>query len=187
MGNVMELVAYHIVTNPDICTKFKQNLREGYPDPSVDVSHATLEMLPYLTVVVEEDWRLSYAVIRRHARETSDSEAAFNRHFPAKVFSACSQLIWQLFCWYFASQGTISMSCCGMHCDQEAFPSPGNWESMRWMSGSSKTCGGGTDALSISRAVPADLLVKISCFASITLCQAQYSARWTLWLLSTKS
>jgi cytochrome P450 len=85
-GNAMEMAAYHVVTNPDIYRELKKELRDAFPDPSVDLDYTTLEKLPYLTGVVKEGQRLSYGVISRLARATPDDGATFNGYFvPAGV------------------------------------------------------------------------------------------------------
>jgi cytochrome P450 len=85
-GNAMDTAAYHVVTNPDIYEKLKKELREAFPDPSIDLEYTTLEKLPYLTGVVKEGQRLSCGVIGRLARATPDGGATFNGYFvPAGV------------------------------------------------------------------------------------------------------
>jgi cytochrome P450 len=56
-GNAMETSAYHVVANPKIYAALTKELREAFPDPSVELDYVTLEKLPYLTGVIREGQR----------------------------------------------------------------------------------------------------------------------------------
>jgi len=80
-GNAMTICAFHVLFNPRIYARLRQELLEAFPDPTQPVDYLTLEKLPYLTAVVKEGLRLSYGVLHPLPRVVPDEGAVFNGHF----------------------------------------------------------------------------------------------------------
>ena len=81
----MEMVVYHVATNPDMYDKLKKQLRNAFQDPSTDLNYTTLEKLPYLTGVMKGDQRLSYGIISQLARATPEGLARLFNGIPTGV------------------------------------------------------------------------------------------------------
>lgn len=64
----MTVLTYHILANPAILRKLKLELQAAIPDPDINMEHAALEKLPYLTAVIKEGIRLSYGSTARLPR-----------------------------------------------------------------------------------------------------------------------
>lgn len=47
-SRALATIIYHVLENPDICTKLQQELDIAIPDATMEVSYSTLEALPYL-------------------------------------------------------------------------------------------------------------------------------------------
>jgi cytochrome P450 len=50
---------YHLLTNPILLRKLKNELQAAIPDPNISVPQSVLENLPYLTGVIKEGLRFS--------------------------------------------------------------------------------------------------------------------------------
>jgi len=113
-GNAMTLAAYNIVCNEDIYKNLAAELKEAFPDPSVELDFLTLEKLPYLTGVIKEGLRLSFGAISRLPRATPEPGAMFNG--------------------YPIPPGTIvSMSSWMMHRNEDIFPNAEKFDPSRWL------------------------------------------------------
>lgn len=64
----MTVLTYHILANPSILRKLKQELQAAIPDPDISTDQAAVERLPYLTAVIKEGVRLGYGSSARLPR-----------------------------------------------------------------------------------------------------------------------
>ncbi|KAI9784345.1 MAG: hypothetical protein M1839_002406 [Geoglossum umbratile] len=74
-ANALLLGTWHVISDPRIYRKLKDELCSAMPDPDAMVESAVLENLPYLTGVVKESLRLSYGVPGRLPRSAPASGA----------------------------------------------------------------------------------------------------------------
>lgn len=61
------MITSHLLSNPDILKKLKDELQAAFPDPDDNVL-VKLEILPYLKAIIKEGVRLSYGVASRMQR-----------------------------------------------------------------------------------------------------------------------
>lgn len=61
-GNVAMLGSYHVLQNPDVETRLREELREAWPDLNDMPKPEDLEKLPFLTAVIKESLRISPSV-----------------------------------------------------------------------------------------------------------------------------
>ena len=52
--STLSLATVYIINTPEICNRFRQELRAVYPDISKPPALAELERLPYLTAIIQE-------------------------------------------------------------------------------------------------------------------------------------
>ncbi|KAL8745471.1 MAG: hypothetical protein Q9190_002381 [Brigantiaea leucoxantha] len=65
---VMTLASFHILSQPEILKRLRQELEAAFPDLARPPTLTELERLPYLTAVIHEALRLSYGVSQRLPR-----------------------------------------------------------------------------------------------------------------------
>lgn len=112
-GNAMTIAAYHVMKNPDIYKKLREELIEAFPNPDQELKFVDLEKLPYLTGVVKEGLRLSFGVPGRLSRVVPAGGATFNGY-------------------YIAEGCCVGMSSWIMHQNADIFPNPSNFDPERW-------------------------------------------------------
>lgn len=74
----LSVITFHLLSNPAILEKLRQELEEAIPDPEKLVPVEKLEQLPYLTACIQEGLRLSYGVSTRLARISPEKVMIFN-------------------------------------------------------------------------------------------------------------
>jgi len=90
-GNAMSICAFHVIYNPRIYAKLRNELVEAFPDPSAPLDYLSLEKLPYLTGVIKEGLRLSYGVIYPLPRVVPEGGVTFNDIFIPEGVSTVPQ------------------------------------------------------------------------------------------------
>ena len=74
----VQVLTFHLLTNPDKLAKLKAELKEAIPDPSEPQSIKDMEKLPYLTALISEGLRLSMGTSNRQERVCPDEILLFN-------------------------------------------------------------------------------------------------------------
>lgn len=120
-GWALSTAAFHIINNPLIFRKLREELMRALPDPNVQLSWADLERLPYLTGCVREGVRMSYAVTTRNPR-------LFSKPITYKD-------------WTIPARTPVSMTIVDVCDDTEIFPKPRTFDPERW-AGNPKTKNG---------------------------------------------
>ena len=57
VANAMVMATCHVLENPYMHSRLKEELRAAYPDPNTEMKWTDLEKLPYLTGVIKEGLR----------------------------------------------------------------------------------------------------------------------------------
>ncbi|KAK1756780.1 cytochrome P450 [Echria macrotheca] len=113
-GNAMTAATYHVVTNPKIYSKLREELLAMPVAFGDKLSYAELEKRSYLTGVVKEGLRLSYGVIGRLPRVLPQGGGIYNG--------------------YHLPEGTVvGMSSYMQHRNPSAFPNPNVFDPERWI------------------------------------------------------
>lgn len=113
-GHALSTTSYFIVSNPEIYRKLTDELKEAFPDPSVELKFLALEKLPYLTAIIKEGLRLSFGVPGRLPRVIETEGEVFNG--------------------YKVPHGTIvGMSSWMVHRNPNIFPKPDTFVPERWL------------------------------------------------------
>ncbi|KAL7917142.1 cytochrome P450 [Trichoderma austrokoningii] len=64
-SRALATIIYHVLKNPDIHIKLRQELDVAIPDAKIEVPYSKLEALPYLTAIIRESLRISSLVPNR--------------------------------------------------------------------------------------------------------------------------
>ncbi|KAL8963291.1 MAG: hypothetical protein Q9193_000431 [Seirophora villosa] len=59
-GNAMTTMTHHVLSNPTIYKRLHQELKAAFPDDEARLDYASLEKLPYLTVLSMSSWLLHH-------------------------------------------------------------------------------------------------------------------------------
>lgn len=54
MKTTMVVACFHVLSNPGIHRRLRQELMDAFPDPTMEPTLPELEQLPYLTAVIQE-------------------------------------------------------------------------------------------------------------------------------------
>ncbi|KAK0702403.1 cytochrome P450 [Lasiosphaeris hirsuta] len=106
--------SFHIIANPDIQKKLKDELTAAIPDPDNIIPWSELEKLPYLSAVVSEALRTSFGVVQRLPR--------INR------FAA-----WKYGDYEIPPGVPVGMDQYHMHTNPDIFPEPNTFKPERWL------------------------------------------------------
>lgn len=101
-----------ILSNPEVESKLRKELKAVMPDPTVLASLSILEKLPYLSAVIKEALRVGYGICGRCGR-VADEPIQFENHIIPPGTS-------------------ITMSAALMHMDESVFPDPERFDPERW-------------------------------------------------------
>lgn len=112
-GNAMTIAAYHVMSNPSIYKKLREELTQAFPNANQEIKYIELEKLPYLTGVIKEGLRLSFGVPGRLSRVVPPGGATFNGYF---IAGGCC----------------VGMSSWLMHRNPDIFPDPDKFDPERW-------------------------------------------------------
>ena len=112
-GWALSTAAFHIINNPLVFRKLREELERALPDSSGHLSWTDLERLPYLTGCVRESVRMSYAVTTRNPRLFSQPIMYREWKIPART--------------------PVSMTIVDVCDDEKIFPSPRTFDPERWI------------------------------------------------------
>jgi len=112
-GWALSVGAFHIINNPDVYRRLRQELDEAIPDPTQPLKWADLERLPYLTGCIREAVRLSYPVSTRNPRLLS-KPLVYNE-------------------WVIPPRTPVSMTIVDVNNDEDIFPEHEKFKPERWI------------------------------------------------------
>jgi cytochrome P450 len=112
-GWALSTAAFHIINNPPVFARLREELEAAIPDPSAPLSWTELERLPYLTGCVREGVRMSYAVTTRNPR-------LFSKPMQYKD-------------WVIPARTPISMTIVDVNDDEAIFPQARTFVPERWI------------------------------------------------------
>lgn len=113
IGWALSVGAFHIINQPLIFTRLRQELEEAIPDPSNPPTWVELEKLPYLTGCIREGIRLSYPVTSRNPRLLS------------------KPLVYKD--WVIPPRTPVSMTIIDINNDEDIFPEHDKFKPERWI------------------------------------------------------
>ena len=113
-GYTLTLATYHVLSNPSIKARLRQEVKAAWPDVDEFPSWAELEKLPLLDAVIKESLRLFCGVLSRLPRVN-------NRH------------VIQYGKWDIPPGTPVSMSHHAIHHDPNIFPNPAKFDPDRWL------------------------------------------------------
>ncbi|PMD41073.1 cytochrome P450 [Hyaloscypha variabilis F] len=114
---ILTFITFHLLSNPVVLRKLKEELAKAIPDPEVVTPEATLANLPYLTGVIKEGLRLGYGICGRLYRVPQE-------HL---TFSAGD-------CDWIIPPGTpVCMTSALIHHDESVFPNSNEFRPERWI------------------------------------------------------
>jgi cytochrome P450 len=125
----MTVATFHLLSNPSILRKLKEELQSVDPEADGHVPLATLQALPYLTATINEALRLTYGATHRLHRifhepltYTPSSLAPFSPSNPQPNQE------------YFIPPSTpVSMTAVDLHQNPAIFPLPHSFRPERWI------------------------------------------------------
>lgn len=131
-------IVYHLVKQPDVAKKLKEEMTTNVPNPGTLPSWTALEQLPYLSAVILEGLRLIFDFSQerlsyepsqeRLARVAVDEELVYEDHGGSKNGSSSAKNM------YVIPRGTaVGMSACLVHLDGSVFPQPHKFRPERWL------------------------------------------------------
>jgi cytochrome P450 len=65
VGHAMACAVHHVLDDPEVYKRLREELVEAFPDESKDLGMLELEKLPYLTAVIKEGLRYAILTIQR--------------------------------------------------------------------------------------------------------------------------
>ncbi len=114
----LRTITFHLLDQPDILRKLKDELSEAMPDPKDLPPLQQLERLPFLTAIISEGMRVAYGVTSRLPRVA---------HEPLKFHE-----------WTIPPHTPISMTSVFTHDNEELFPEPQRFNPNRWLDAKGK-------------------------------------------------
>lgn len=110
---ILAIISYHVLANPDINRKLHDELHTAIPDPAQIPSWAQLQKLPYLTACIEEGLRIGFGVVQRSPR-IAPITLTYGK--------------------YVIPPGTpVSQDTYHMHTNEKVFPNPDVYRPERWL------------------------------------------------------
>jgi len=113
-ANALTTMHVHLLENPDVVQKLREELAMALPDKYGDIKLAQVEGLKYMTAVINEGLRLSYGVSSRLQR-ISPYEPLYYKS------------------WIIPPGTPVGMSSVHIHQDPTIFPDPMAFKPSRWL------------------------------------------------------
>ncbi|KAJ5923338.1 cytochrome P450 [Penicillium verhagenii] len=115
-SQALAITVFHILDNPEVLQKLKDELYHSFPDDDIIPSLDELEPLPYLSAVLKEGLRLSNIVVPRQPRVAPDEVLRFHN-------------------WEIPPGTPVSMTIYHILRDPRIFPEPTKFHPERWLLG----------------------------------------------------
>ncbi|MCJ1245681.1 hypothetical protein MMC30_002885 [Trapelia coarctata] len=113
-AQTLSVLTYHLLDNPDILRRLKDELVQAMPDPSISLPWHKLEQLPFLRAVIKEGHRIAAVITTRLIRSAPNEVLKYRE-------------------WEIPAGTPISMSQHFMHLDPTIFASPMTFNPSRWL------------------------------------------------------
>ena len=113
-AQVLTILTYHLLQNPEILSQLRKELDEAMPDLNVIADWQTLETLTFLSAVVKEGLRIAAIVTLRLAEIAPDESLVFRS-------------------WTIPPRTPVAMSAHSILRDPSIFPDPGKFDPSRWI------------------------------------------------------
>jgi cytochrome P450 len=109
----LSVIQFHLLSNPKILRKLKDELKSAMPDPNTMLSLKQAEQLPYLTAVITEGLRIGLGTTNCKTRIAPDEVLVLKSGFGGKERE-----------WRIPPGTPVSMSTPLVHLNPEIFPEP---------------------------------------------------------------
>ena len=116
----LSVATYHLLENPRMLRRLKDDLRAAIPDPSQNPRLPVLENIPYLTAILKEALRLSYGVASRLPRISPVEPIIFNDPTTGKE-------------WIIPAGTVVSMTVSLLHHDESIYTNSKAFLPERWI------------------------------------------------------
>ncbi|KAI4101078.1 MAG: hypothetical protein LQ339_005201 [Xanthoria mediterranea] len=114
VAHTLSVISYHIIANPDILSKLRDELACSLPTNGPPPKWGRLEQLPYLSAVIQEGLRVSCSVSHRLQRISPDIDLVYQQ-------------------WSIPKGTPVGMTSILMHFNPHLFPSPHTFSPNRWL------------------------------------------------------
>ncbi|KAI9769290.1 MAG: hypothetical protein M1839_003767 [Geoglossum umbratile] len=114
VGNALTVITFHLLSNPDMMRRLKQELAEVIPDVTDIPSWQRLEQLPYLSAVISEGLRVAIGVVTRSPRVSPNKTLKYHD-------------------WDIPPGTPVSVSSLVVLTNSSIFPSPLTFNPDRWL------------------------------------------------------
>lgn len=122
-ASTLASITFHLLADPSILKKLKQELATSFPDPDARPTAAQLERLPYLSAIIQEGLRCHPAVSGRMQRIAPDENLVY--HDPStKEY------------WVIPTGVSVSMDAISISMNPRIFPEPRRFLPERWIGNS---------------------------------------------------
>lgn len=111
-SNTCNVGTFHILSNPGIEKRLREELREAWPNADEHMPLEKLEKLPYLTAIIHESLRLSHGVVSPLPRIVTEATEIAGHMVPENT--------------------VVSMSQTFVHLNPDIFPEPHVFNPERW-------------------------------------------------------
>lgn len=118
-AHFLKMTSFHILANPDILKRLKEELKSAMPAGGTLPPLAKLEQLPYLSAIISEGFRKSYGVSQRLPRVSPDAPLIYKD-------------------WVIPPGTPVGMTSIFMHDNPELFPKPEVFDPDRWLKADSE-------------------------------------------------
>ena len=119
-GGTLASITFHVLANPPILKKLKEELVAAFPKPDGHPTSAQLERLPFLSAVIQEGLRLHPGATLRFQRVCPDEHLCYRDPTTNKQ--------------YVIPAGTsVSMDALSISMNSKIFPEPRRFWPERWI------------------------------------------------------
>ena len=113
-AHFLAVVTFHILYNPEIHTRLKDELVSIMPNQASSPSWTELEKLPYFSAIITEGYRVTYGSSARLTRVSPDEPVRYKD-------------------WLIPAATPMSMSSVFIHDNPDLFPDPKTFRPERWI------------------------------------------------------
>ncbi|MCJ1470579.1 hypothetical protein MMC07_009225 [Pseudocyphellaria aurata] len=118
-ASTLSALTYHLLVNPDILSKLKNELADAIPDPNHPPTCRQVENLPYFSAVIQETLRLHPGAVIRSPRVSPDEPL----HYDDGINPT----------WIIPAGTPVSMTVSLIQSNPKIFPEPNEFRPERWL------------------------------------------------------
>ncbi|MCJ1396152.1 hypothetical protein MMC18_009041 [Xylographa bjoerkii] len=130
-ARTLAVISFHLMDNPDVLQRLREELKTVLPKPDSAVSSSTLENLPYMHAIVSEGLRISHAFVSRLPRISRDKTLQYGQWQIPKGVCLTSIVVSDMKLTFW--QTPVSQSTYMVHMNEDIFPEPNKFKPQRWV------------------------------------------------------